>query len=106
MDKRVEAFMADVLTLEGEEPDAIRDGVRRRLAVYEKQFREAETDKRMEDMAFRAFRALCRARVVVQIRSRKGTLTAEYLKLVLSVIDGPERFQSEGQIAAPVPGRF
>jgi hypothetical protein len=33
MDQRVESFLADVLALAGEEPDAVRDGARVALAV-------------------------------------------------------------------------
>jgi hypothetical protein len=43
----------------------------------------------MKEKAAHACHALCRARVVEEIRLRKGTPTAEYLKLVLSIIDGP-----------------
>jgi hypothetical protein len=32
MDQRMEAFLAHVLTLAGEEPDAVREGVRVALA--------------------------------------------------------------------------
>jgi hypothetical protein len=35
MDERVEAFLADVLALEGEETNAMREGVRGALADYE-----------------------------------------------------------------------
>jgi hypothetical protein len=43
----------------------------------------------MKEMAAHACHALCRARVVDEIRLRKGTPTEQHLKLVLSVIDGP-----------------
>jgi hypothetical protein len=89
MDERVEAFLADVLALEGEGANAIREGVRGSLADYEQQFRAQERNKRMKDKAAHACHALCRARVVEEIRSRKGTATAAHLKLVLSAIDGP-----------------
>jgi hypothetical protein len=36
MDQRIEAFLADVLALAGEEPDAIREGVRVALAKCER----------------------------------------------------------------------
>ncbi|MGO8975406.1 MAG: hypothetical protein ACLQNV_18005, partial [Steroidobacteraceae bacterium] len=36
--------------------------------------------------------ALCRTRVVEEIKRRKGTPTADHLKLVLSVIEGPVHF--------------
>ena len=89
MDERVEAFLGDVLALEGEAANAIREGVRGALADYEQQFRAQEVNKRMKDKAAHACHALCRARVVEEMRLRKGTLTAEHLKIVLSVIDGP-----------------
>jgi hypothetical protein len=82
MDERIEAFLKDVMAFECEDSN-----VRQRLAVYEKQFCAAETDKRMKDMAFRAFYVLARSRVVDEIKRCKGTSTAEHLKIVLSVID-------------------
>lgn len=42
MDDRIEAFLKDVLTLEGEISSLIRESVHRYLAIYEKQFRGAE----------------------------------------------------------------
>ena len=39
MDERIEAFLADVLALEGEEPNAVREAVRIALADYEQVFR-------------------------------------------------------------------
>jgi hypothetical protein len=89
MDERVEAFLADVLALGGEEASAIREAVRVALADCEQVFRALEVNKRMKDRAAHACHALCRARVVEEMRLRKGTTTAEHLKLVLSVIDGP-----------------
>jgi hypothetical protein len=89
MDERVEAFLADVLALEGEEASAIREAVRVALADNEQVFRAQEVNKRMKERAAHACRALCRARIVEEMRLRKGTTTAEHLKLVLSVIDGP-----------------
>jgi hypothetical protein len=97
MDERVEAFLADVLALEGEDANAIRQGVRVALADYAQLFRAQEVNKRMREKAAHAGQALCRARVVDEIRLRKGTSTADYLKLVLTVIDGP-RFPSKGRI--------
>ena len=47
MDQRIEAFLADVLALAGEDPDAVRAGVRVALAGCEAIFRAQETDKRM-----------------------------------------------------------
>ena len=89
MDERVEAFLADVLALEGEEASAIREAVRVALTDCEQVFRAQEVNKRMKERAAHACRALCRARVVEEMRLRKGTTTAEHLKVVLSVIDGP-----------------
>ena len=89
MDERVEAFLADVLALEGEEASAIREAVRVALADCEQVFRAQEVNKRMKEKAAHACHALCRARVVEEMRLRKGTTTAEHLKLVLSVIDRP-----------------
>ena len=87
MDEQIEAFLKDVMAFEREDSNAIGEGVRQRLAVYEKQFCAAETDKRMKGMAFRAFYTLVRSRVVEEIKRCKGTSTAEHLKIVLSVID-------------------
>jgi hypothetical protein len=43
----------------------------------------------MKDKAAHACHALFRARLVEETRLRKGTSTAEHLKLVISIIDGP-----------------
>ncbi len=89
MDDRIEAFLREVLALEGENSNVIREGVRHRLAECEKQFRDSETDKRMKDEASESCRALCRARIVEEIQRHKPT--ADHLKLVLSVIEGLAR---------------
>ena len=89
MDERIEAFLADVLALEGEEPNAVREAVRIALADYEQVFRAQEVNKRMKEKAAHACHALCRARVVEEMGLRRGTTTAEHLKLVLSIIEGP-----------------
>ena len=89
MDERIESFLADVLALEGEDGNAVRDGVRVVLADYEQIFRSQEVNKRMKDKAAHACHALCRSRVVEEIRKCKGTPQAEHLRLVLSVIKGP-----------------
>lgn len=91
MDERVEAFLADILALEGEDANTIREGVRVALADYEQLFRAQEVNKRMKDKAAHACHALFRTRLVEEMRLRKGTPTAEHLKLVLSVIDGLSR---------------
>jgi hypothetical protein len=92
MDERIEAFLEGVLVLEGEISHLLREGLRRQLAICEKQFRDAETNKRMKDRAAQACRTLCRARVAEEIRRRKGTSTAEHLKIVLSIIDSAALF--------------
>ena len=45
MDQRIESFLADVLALAGENPDAIREGVRVALADCEAIFRAQEPNK-------------------------------------------------------------
>ena len=94
IDERIEAFLKDVLALEGEIWNLRRQGVCRHLAICEKQFRDAETNKRMKDRAAQACRTLCRARLAEEIRRRKGTSTAEHLKVVLSIIDTATLFPS------------
>ena len=42
MDERIESFLADVLALEDENSNAIREGVRIALADYEQIFRAQE----------------------------------------------------------------
>jgi hypothetical protein len=88
MDQRIESFLGDVLALAGEEPDAVRDGVRVALAKCEAIF---EPKKRMRDQAAHVCRALCCARVVAEMQQRRRTRLAEHLKLVLGVIDRQER---------------
>jgi hypothetical protein len=44
MDERIEVFLKDVLALEGEISNLLREGVRRYLAICEKQFRDDETN--------------------------------------------------------------
>jgi hypothetical protein len=78
MDDRVEAFLRDVLALEGENSIDVRRGVRHRLAGCEKQ---------MKEKAAHSCRALCRARVLEEIPRHKRTETAEHLKLVLDIVD-------------------
>jgi hypothetical protein len=87
MDQRIEAFLADVLALAGEAPDAVRKGVRVALADCGAIFRAQEPNKRMRDNAALVCRALCRSRVVAEMHQRRGTRIAEHLKLVLTIID-------------------
>jgi hypothetical protein len=88
-DARIEAFLADILALEGENPDAIRDGVHVALADCADIFKAQEVNRRMKDKAAQACHVLCRARGVEEIQRQKGMVTAEHLKYVVSVIDGP-----------------
>ena len=44
-----EPFLGDILALAGEEPDAVREGVRVALAKCEAIFRLQEANKRMRD---------------------------------------------------------
>jgi hypothetical protein len=90
-DYRIEAFLKEVLALEGKNLNLIREGVFFHLANCERRFRIAETAKRMKDKAVHACHMLCRARVVEEIQRRKGTVIAEHLKIALSVIDGPAK---------------
>ena len=82
MDQRIESFLADVLALAGEAPDAVRKGVRVALADCETIFRAQE-----KASAAHACRALCRARVAEEFERHRETPIAEHLKLVLNVID-------------------
>jgi hypothetical protein len=92
MDERIEAFLKDVLALEGEISNLLREDARRQLVICEEQFGDAETNKRMKDRAGQACRTLWpHARSGGDPR-RKGTSAAEYLKIVLSVIDSAALF--------------
>ena len=93
MDERIELFLADVLALEGERPETVRQGVRTALTDCEAIYRAQETNRRMKDKAVQACHSLCRARVAEEVRRRRGTPTAEHLKLVLGFIEG-SRFPS------------
>jgi hypothetical protein len=44
----------------------------------------------MKEKAAHACHSLCRARVAEEMRRRMGTATARHLKLVISIIDGPQ----------------
>ena len=75
--------------VEGENTDAIREGVHVALADCQDIFKAQEVNRLMKDKAVHACHVLCRARVLEEIQRRNGTATAEHLKYVLSVIDGP-----------------
>jgi protein-arginine kinase activator protein McsA len=57
MDERVEDFLADVLALEGEEVNAIREVVRGTLADHEQLSWAQEVNKRMKEKAVHACHA-------------------------------------------------
>jgi hypothetical protein len=92
MDQRIESFLTDVLALAGEDPDAVRQGVRVALADCEALFRVREPNKRMRERRARLPRAvpLSRPRGMHQ---RGGSRLAEHLKLVLSIIDRQGRVE-------------
>ena len=90
MEERIEAFMKDVLGLEGENSKEVHEC--RYMADYEKQVRIAETDTRKMVPAAERFRKLCRDRVMEEIQRRTAS-TIEHLRIVLSVIDQPGAFQ-------------
>jgi hypothetical protein len=88
-DDRIDTFLKGVLRLEGENSNVIVEGVRLCLTNCERQFRNAETSKRMKGKAVDASHMLCRARVFEEIQRRKGTPTADYLRFALELIDRP-----------------
>ena len=94
MDERIEAFLADVLALEGEKPEAVSAGVRVALGDVETIFRAREDNRRMKDRAVHACHALCRSRLVEEMKRRKGTPTADHLKLVLGILEKPTQLPS------------
>ena len=72
MDKRIEAFLRDVLALEGKHSNLAREGVRARLAKCERQFRKDEENESMRNRAAEMCDRLCRARIVEEMRQRRG----------------------------------
>jgi predicted phage tail protein len=95
MDDRIEAFMKDVLGLEGENSNVVREGVRRYMAEYEKQVRVAETEARTMVPAAQRFRKLCRERVIAEIQQRTAISTIGHFQTVLGVIEQPGAFAIE-----------
>jgi hypothetical protein len=89
MDQRIESFLKDVLALEGENSNVVREGVHRLLVQFEKQVRDAETNTNREVPAAQRFRKLCRDRVLKEIQRRTAPSTVEHLQIVLSVIAFP-----------------
>jgi hypothetical protein len=87
MDERIDAFLKDVLELEGVPLTAIRDGVRSYLAVYENFVRDTAPVPKSREEAARDWRNLCRRRVAEEVAKHAGTPAGEHWKVVLSVID-------------------
>jgi hypothetical protein len=70
MDQRIESFLTDVLALAGEDPDAVREGVRVDWPDCEAIFRAREDNKRMKDQAARVcprFAALASSRRCINV---------------------------------------
>jgi hypothetical protein len=86
MDAQIEAFLRDILLLQGRTPEVVLDEVRRHLATYEKRFRDRESNKRMKERAAQVCHSLIRTRVLDETRQRKGSSAVAHLELVLNVI--------------------
>jgi hypothetical protein len=81
MDERIEAFLKDVVDLEGVDANEVREGVRAYLAVYEDMVRDEEPERYKRDGAAKSWRKLCRERVAKEVMNHKGTPMAEHWKL-------------------------
>ena len=101
MDQRIEAFLTDVLALAGEDPDAVREGVRSALADCEAIFR-VKTQAHEGQGRSRLPRAVPRSRDR-GITAAKGTQIAEHLKLGRN-LDRPGRVLSLTARRFPPPG--
>lgn len=88
MDGPIEAFLKDVLRLQGETPSQVLDRVRAHMAEYEAMFRAAQQHQRSKDFAGRGCRILCRRRIIKEMEQRKGTATEAHLRTALSALDG------------------
>jgi pyridoxine 5'-phosphate synthase PdxJ len=97
MDPRIEEFLADVLALEGEKPEVVSAGVHVALGDVETIFRAREDNRRMKDRAVHACHALCRSRLAEEMKQRRGTSTADHLKLVLGILDRPTVWPSNNR---------
>jgi hypothetical protein len=86
MDARIQDFLADVRSLDGNS-SLIHESVSRRLAACENQFRECEPDNRGKDVAAQMCRILCRVYVNLEIERHWGTPIADHLQIVRTAID-------------------
>jgi hypothetical protein len=102
VNQRIEAFLADVLALAGENPGRSAGGCGS-PSPSARRFRLQEPKNRMRDQAARACRALCRARVAEELQRRRGTRIAEHLKLVLSSQMSSRRFPPPWTAEEPTP---
>jgi hypothetical protein len=70
-DVRTESFLADVLALVDEIPNAIGESVDFALADYEQIFKAQEVYKCMKDKAAHACHVISRARIIEEVQRRK-----------------------------------
>lgn len=87
MDAPVEAFLRDVLRLQGQTYAKVRENVGVQIAKYEAMFRDAQLDHRSKEMAARGCRALFRRRIFAEMARCIGTPTEAHLRMVLEAID-------------------
>jgi hypothetical protein len=90
MDERIEGFSKDVLEVKGVPPNAIRDGVRSYLAIYENLVRDTEPDVRKREAAAREWLKRCRERIAEEMAKAAGGPAAEHWKSVLSIIESSD----------------
>ena len=94
MDQRIEAFLADVLALAREDPDAVREGVGVALADCEAIFRAQETNKRMRDQPL-ASAARCAALAWPRSCSDAGERASDRLEA------GAQHHRPAGALSCP-----
>jgi hypothetical protein len=91
MDTPIEAFLTDVMGLQGESPAKIRATVRDYVTKYETMFRNAQLDHRSKDIAVRGCRTLCLKRVFREIAECESPSTKAHLQTVFGVISSLDR---------------
>lgn len=87
MDKRIEAFLLDVLADDGKNFNVVRANTRCYLALYIEMFRAREVEDYKKDAAAQKCRDWCRQRVLEELNQREGAPTADHLRIVLTAID-------------------